>query len=105
MGRLDCSRGVGFVVSDAGPRPVPGRLTTTLGVAMGLADDIYRVEPPSSAIDRVLAELDGDDADALRAALNDPTYPRTRLARVLGANGYPTDPKTIARWRQINGVG
>ena len=80
---------------------------------MGLADTLREAPKGRTykrqAIDVILSELDGEDREALLAALRDPNVTAPTIARALMANGFLTgsgDPNQRVRdWRNTRDCG
>lgn len=52
-------------------------------------DGAPRVRRGVCSITRLLAELDQTEADALRAMLDDPRWPHTKIEEALAEEGHP----------------
>lgn len=74
-----------------------------MGLADALRDAPKGREYKKQAVDVVLAQLDGEDRDALLDALHDPNYTAPVIAAALVSQGYLTetnDPNQRVRdWR------
>lgn len=69
-------------------------------LADALAATPERHTGPQCSVGRALVELDGADADALRAALADETITAARLAAALRSIGVDVGHATINRHRR-----
>ena len=71
---------------------------------MSLADRLSQPPPatkgPKCTACALLHDLPADEADALRAALDNPLWRGTDLARTLTAAGHAMKPNTVQRHRR-----
>jgi len=71
---------------------------------MGLADEIASsVTRRGSEIDRVIAELEGDDLRDFVSALNDPTVSPSAISKALSNRGLLLDQRRISAYRNNGG--
>ena len=70
---------------------------------MSLQDDLESTPQASTSIlDQTLGKLKKEERDLLLEHLYGDT-PASRISVALTNLGYPHDPKTIQRWRRVNG--
>ena len=71
---------------------------------MSLADRLAAAKLPTRgpgcSIARILATIPTEDADALKAALDDPALPGTVIANVLREEGHTLTSHTVQRHRR-----
>jgi hypothetical protein len=72
---------------------------------MGLAEAFAKPQPQPSRtlkVDKILAELDKEDAAALRAALMSTEFQHVYIARLLSEHGHEVSEKSVASWRSAS---
>lgn len=74
---------------------------------MGLAEELAELAAPSPRprlVARILATFDGEDREALEAALrNVHGFSGRRLAAFLTSKGHPISESAISQWRRDRG--